>query len=332
MYNFGPINQITNNKLNKNKVDKDNYNSKVSELESKNIQQDNIINQKVNQSEYNTKINDLETVNNRQDAQISQMIQNPGTATEGNAELIDIRIGYDGTKYSTSGDAVRGQIQNNYNYIFNIEKDIKDSFFLKYNLKSNYYIDKHGNETYISTDFYQVTDFLKVSKNMVIILKNYANYKNQNNTYCAFYDENEQFLKSERLLINNEDMYMQVPENEYFRTTVTSPYKNSCKIFICTKKTFENIAQQFKKYEENFVKKTFFNISTTNQLFDYENPNLINNCYITNEKLTSVNGGYCIYIPIDYTKNKIVVHRNLKGGSFCYCYNNRFTKNRNFCF
>ena len=32
MYNFGPINQITNNKLNKNKVDKVDYNNKVSEL------------------------------------------------------------------------------------------------------------------------------------------------------------------------------------------------------------------------------------------------------------------------------------------------------------
>lgn len=93
--------------LNKNKVDKDNYNSKVSELESKNIQQDNIINQKVNQSEYNTKISDLEIINNRQDSQISQMIQNPGTATEGNSELLDIRNGANGTVYNTAGDAVR---------------------------------------------------------------------------------------------------------------------------------------------------------------------------------------------------------------------------------
>lgn len=32
-------------------------------------------------------------------------------ATQGNAELLDIRVGFDGTNYQTAGAAVRGQVQ-----------------------------------------------------------------------------------------------------------------------------------------------------------------------------------------------------------------------------
>ena len=40
------------------------------------------------------------------------MIQNPGTATEGNAELLDIRIGADGINYNSAGNAVRSIYKN----------------------------------------------------------------------------------------------------------------------------------------------------------------------------------------------------------------------------
>ena len=91
--------------LNKNKVDNNSYNNKVSELKDS-------IEQKVNQSDYNDKINELNNKNNEQDNRIDLMIQNPGTATEGNAELLDIRIGADGINYNSAGNAVRSIYKN----------------------------------------------------------------------------------------------------------------------------------------------------------------------------------------------------------------------------
>lgn len=111
--------------LNKNKVDKDSYSSKVSELEKN-------INQKVNQTDYNNKIIDLNNKNDLQDAQIAQMIANPGTATEGNSELLDIRIGFDGTQYNTAGDAVRNQISL-INFFNNFKINILDTHKIENN-------------------------------------------------------------------------------------------------------------------------------------------------------------------------------------------------------
>ena len=48
---------------------------------------------------------DLDVVNKR----ISNLVANTGEQTEGNAELIDIRVGADGIQYETAGDAVRNQ-------------------------------------------------------------------------------------------------------------------------------------------------------------------------------------------------------------------------------
>ena len=43
-------------------------------------------------------------------ARINNLVANTGAQTEGNAELIDIRVGYNGAQYPTAGEAIREQI------------------------------------------------------------------------------------------------------------------------------------------------------------------------------------------------------------------------------
>ena len=50
-------------------------------------------------------------------SRVDNLVANPGTPTEGNAELLDIRVGADGKTYSTAGEAVRGQFDKSLKYL-----------------------------------------------------------------------------------------------------------------------------------------------------------------------------------------------------------------------
>ena len=69
---------------------------KDTELDQKNASQDAEIAGKASQADYNTL-----------KARVDLLTQTPSGETEGNAELIDIRVGADGKTYSTAGEAVR---------------------------------------------------------------------------------------------------------------------------------------------------------------------------------------------------------------------------------
>ena len=96
--------------LNKNKVDKNNYNNKVSELENKNKVQD-------------SRIDNLITVNN---------------PTEGNSELQDIRVGHDGTKYTSAGEAVRQQVGSLSEGKVGVGLTVTDRNYSELNIRSIY--------------------------------------------------------------------------------------------------------------------------------------------------------------------------------------------------
>ena len=110
--------------------------------------------------------------------------------TEGNTELLDIRIGEDGTEYTTAGNSVRGQYLKLNKNINNIIND--DGLLYTKNLNNiettekNYYLTSYtGEKTYLVGR--GITDYIKVGKGTIISW--YGSYGTP--IQGALYDENK---------------------------------------------------------------------------------------------------------------------------------------------
>lgn len=116
-------------------------------------------------------------------ARINNLAANTGEQTEGNAELIDVRTGADGTVYETAGEAVRGQIAMLNSEACGVNTRIDLSVFNP----SNGVFDATGkyqtNGTYVVTK-----DIVNVSGFKIITVEPQAGYAYN----VAFYDSNDE--------------------------------------------------------------------------------------------------------------------------------------------
>ena len=126
-----------------------------------------------------SRVTQAETDIDTQTARIDNIVALPSGSTQGDAELMDIRVKADGTTASSAGDAVREQIQATQETIDAYHKEI-----ILGNLE-NGHIGWDGN-VYVNTT-YKHTDYISTQNAMSIRFRNASD--SQGGSYLAFYND-----------------------------------------------------------------------------------------------------------------------------------------------
>jgi glycerophosphoryl diester phosphodiesterase len=111
---------------------------------------------------------------NTTNSRIDNIIAND-TSTDNNTELIDMRVGYDGTTYATTGAALRGQVTDIYDSIKEIIKHTREVVPRNMNIYDAMY--KHDDATMLYTDYvkfaYPTTVYVPAGYQLAVYVYDY---------------------------------------------------------------------------------------------------------------------------------------------------------------
>lgn len=118
-------------------------------------------------------VDGLQPAINAINARIDNIVALPGGSTSGDAELMDIRIGYDGTNYSSAGGAVRGQIEEFEDSLNDIREIKVGRNLVKPTKTTNGFI-SNSNGTITENNAYLTSAFIPIINNKTYAVGGYV--------------------------------------------------------------------------------------------------------------------------------------------------------------
>ena len=121
---------------------------------------------------------------------IDVLVKTDNGATDGNSELLDIRIGYDGTEYDIAGDAVREQV----NKLSKNIDGVNDRTYKQFTFIDSFIDPNNGKVVTDNGKGRYCTDFILINNKEDIHI--FAEFNNVYVAALCYYDENKDFLSS----------------------------------------------------------------------------------------------------------------------------------------
>ena len=158
-------------------------------------------------------------------ARLNNLVANTGEQTEGNAELIDIRTGEDGTVYETAGDAVRGQVGDLKSDLSKLEVESSERYDVLqsanlYDATQNtdgYYIPYNTTTgDLVTLSDYSVSDFIPVVGGTSVAIGRTVDYTSIGSIHTVFYDEAKNILSGQGVLADDSNNPVTVPNDAAF--------------------------------------------------------------------------------------------------------------------
>jgi len=171
-----------------------------------------------------------------------------GTPTEGNAELIDIRVGADGTTYPTAGDAVRSQIRTAENEILETLNYVGGNILTMFGYEySGMYLNEEGLPT--TGNAWSITEKIPVS-NLNVYAYSGITYI-QNTARCFYYDANDTIIGA-AFYLTTAGGELTPPENAVYARFTVCRTTGDINTFSLRKK-YDNLSEQIEILQNDAV-------------------------------------------------------------------------------